>query len=93
MTPTSLPKTVTTGSVGTMPLLAEYDDQDTLLRRVRLKATDDSRSVTLIDRDMRKPGTLHEVRYKITPAELIAVIRAHGAELPGENHVNPAHTD
>ncbi len=93
MTPTSLPKTVTTGSVGAVPLLAEYDDQDTLLRSVRLEATDDSRSVTLIDRDMRKPGTLREVRYEITPAELIAVIRAHGAELPGENHVNPTHAD
>jgi hypothetical protein len=26
------------------------------------------------------------VRYEITPAELIAAIRAHGAELPGEQH-------
>jgi hypothetical protein len=26
------------------------------------------------------------VRYEITPAELIAAIRAHGAELPGESH-------
>jgi hypothetical protein len=29
---------------------------------------------------------LREVRYEITPAELIAAIRAHGAELPGESH-------
>ncbi|CAE6962622.1 hypothetical protein R70199_07434 [Paraburkholderia domus] len=29
---------------------------------------------------------LDALGYEITPAELIAVIRAHGAELPGENH-------
>jgi hypothetical protein len=40
----------------------------------------------LIDVDQRKPGTQREVRYEITPAELIAAIRAHGAELPGESH-------
>ena len=93
MTPTRLAKTVTTGALGALHLLAEYDDQDTVLRSVRLEATDDSRSVALIDRDMRKPGTQREVRYEITPAELIAVIRAHGAELPGENHVGPSHED
>jgi hypothetical protein len=26
----------------------------------------------------------------VTTGELIALIRAHGAELPGENHVRPA---
>jgi hypothetical protein len=36
--------------------------------------------------DERKPGIHREVRYEITPAELIAAIRAHGAELPGEQH-------
>jgi hypothetical protein len=40
----------------------------------------------LVDVDQRKPGTQREVRYEITPAELIAAIRAHGAELPGESH-------
>ena len=45
------------------------------------------RSLVLIDVDQRKPGTRREVRYEITPAELIAAIRAHGAELPtGESH-------
>jgi len=34
-----------------------------------------------------------EVRYEITPAELIAAIRAHGAELPGENHADAADRD
>ena len=38
----------------------------------------------LIEIDERKPGIHREVRYEITPAELIAAIRSHGAELPGE---------
>jgi hypothetical protein len=33
------------------------------------------------------------VRYEITPAELIAAIRAHGAELPGANHPDAADRD
>ncbi|MEA3122732.1 MAG: hypothetical protein QOH33_2322, partial [Paraburkholderia sp.] len=36
--------------------------------------------------DERKPGIHREMRYEITPAELIAAIRAHGAELSGEQH-------
>jgi hypothetical protein len=40
----------------------------------------------LIEIDERKPGIHREVRYEITPAELIAAIRAQGAELPGESH-------
>lgn len=40
----------------------------------------------LIEVDERKPGIHREVRYEITPAELIAAIRSHGAELPGESH-------
>jgi hypothetical protein len=90
MTPTSLPKTTITGALGAMHLLAEYDDQDNLLRNVRLEAAFDSRGVILIDRDLRRDGTQRETRHEITPAELIAVIRAHGAELPGENHVRAA---
>ena len=41
-------------------------------------------TVLLIDVDQRKPGIHREIRYEITAAELIAAIRAHGAELPGE---------
>ena len=56
------------------------------LRSLRLEATGDGKSVLLIEIDERKPGIHREVRYEITPAELIAAIRSHGAEPPGENH-------
>lgn len=90
MTPTDLPKTTTNGALGAMHLLAEYDGQNNQLRQVRLEASGDSRSVILIDTDRRKPGVQRETRHEITPAELIALIRTHGAELPGESHVRPA---
>jgi hypothetical protein len=45
-TPTNLPKTVTTGALGAMHLLAEYDDQGNLLRSVRLEAAADSRAAS-----------------------------------------------
>ncbi|MFM0327752.1 hypothetical protein [Caballeronia glebae] len=86
MTPTDLPKTTTNGALGAMHLLAEYDAQENQLRRVRLEASSDSRSVILVDTDLRRPGVQRETRHEITPAELIALIRARGAELPGENH-------
>jgi hypothetical protein len=47
---------------------------------------DDGKAVLLIEIDERKAGIHREVRYEITPSELIAAIRAHGAELPGEQH-------
>jgi hypothetical protein len=57
----------------------------TVRRTVRLEAAPDGKSLLLVDVDQRKLGIQREVRYEITPAELIAAIRAHGAELPGEN--------
>jgi hypothetical protein len=56
------------------------------LRTLRLESTEDGKGILLIEVDERKPGIHREVRYEITPAELIAAIRAHGAELPGEQH-------
>lgn len=77
----------TTGSSGAMTLLTEFDQADGReLRSLRLVATEDGKSVLLIEVDERKPGIHREVRYEITPAELIAAIRSHGAELPGETH-------
>jgi hypothetical protein len=77
----------TTGSSGAMTLLTEFDDANTReVRSLRLQATANGKGILLIDIDERKPGVHREVRYEITPAELIAAIRAHGAELPGENH-------
>lgn len=55
-------------------------------RTVRLEAASDGKSLLLIDVDQRKLGLQREVRYEITPAELIAAIRAHCAELSGESH-------
>jgi hypothetical protein len=81
----NLIRRVVTGALGSMNLLAEYDNQAVLQRGVRLEASADSRSVLLIDQDHRRSGTQREVRYEITPAELIAVIRARGTELPIEH--------
>jgi hypothetical protein len=76
-----------TGSSGSMALLTEYDDATSReLRSLRLESTEDGKGILLIEVDERKPGIHREVRYEITPAELIAAIRAHGAELPGEKH-------
>jgi hypothetical protein len=76
---------VVTGALGSMSLLAEYDGQAVLQRCLRLEASADGRSVLLVDQDHRRSGTQREVRYEITPAELIAVIRARGAKLPIEH--------
>ncbi|MBB5429763.1 hypothetical protein OKW33_006371 [Paraburkholderia atlantica] len=75
------------GAHGAVHLLTDSDALTASVRRtVRLEAAPDGKSLVLIDVDQRKPGTQREVRYEITPAELIAAIRAHGAELPGESH-------
>jgi len=81
----NLIRRVVTDALGSMHLLVEYDNQELLQRGVRLEASADSRSVFLIDQDQRRFGTQREVRYEITPAELIAVIRARGTELPIEH--------
>jgi hypothetical protein len=54
------------------------------VRVLRLEAAADGKAVLLIDVDQRKPDIHREIRYEITAAELIAAIRAHGAELHGE---------
>ncbi|KNE75185.1 atpase (plasmid) [Candidatus Burkholderia crenata] len=70
------------GVHGTLQLLTEIDPVSEMIRRaVRLEAAPDGRSVLLIDTDSRKPGIHREIRYEITPAELIAAIRARGTEL------------
>ncbi|SAK88850.1 ATPase [Caballeronia pedi] len=83
---TNLPENCT-GAFGAMHLLAEYDDEKKLLRSVRVEASTDTRGVIMIDRDLRKLGIQRETRHEINPSELIALIRTHGAELPGENQV------
>jgi len=81
----------TKGAHGAVHLMTETDSTTLTVRRtVRLEAAVDGKSLLLVDVDTRKPGIQREVRYEITPAELIAAVRAHGAELPGENHADAA---
>lgn len=69
-----------------MTLITEYDAAGSPVRLFRLESATDGRAVLLIEVDERKPGIHREVRYEITPSELIAAIRAHGAALPGKPH-------
>jgi hypothetical protein len=70
------------GAHGTLQLLTETDPASQMIRRaVRLEAAPDGRSVLLVDTDSRRPGLQREVRYEITPAELIAAIRTQGADV------------
>lgn len=82
---------ISKGAVGEMELLTQYEaDTDRLSRALRLVASEDGKSVVLIERDERKVGIQREYRFELTTGELIAFIRAHGAELPGENHADAA---
>jgi hypothetical protein len=77
----------TTRCSGAMALLTENDEASGReVRSLRLEASEDGKSILLIEVDNRKPGIHREIRYEITAAELIAAIRAHGAELSGEQH-------
>jgi len=77
------------GAAGEMDLLVQHDPgNQRLVRRVSLSASADGKSVVLTEIDARKVGIQREHRYEITTGELIALIRAHGAELPGESHVD-----
>ena len=70
------------GATGAMSLLFEQiADGVTPCRQVRLQPSQDGKTIVMIDLDRRKPGVLRSVCYEITPAELMAAIRAHGAEL------------
>lgn len=79
------------GASGEMSLLAQHETETGRpCRSLRLQASDDGKSVILVDLDERKVGIQREIRFEITTGELIALIRAHGAELPGEKHVHAA---
>jgi len=76
------------GASGEMGLLTQCDTETgRLCRSVHLQASGDGKSVLLVEVDERKVGLRREYRFEITTGELIALIRAQGAELPGENHV------
>ncbi|TCF97447.1 hypothetical protein BZM26_31480 [Paraburkholderia strydomiana] len=79
------------GANGAMRLLTQHEtDAGRLCRSLRLEASEDGKSVLLVEVDERKVGIQREYRFEVTTGDLIALIRAHGAELPGENHVRPA---
>ncbi|MFM0566506.1 hypothetical protein [Paraburkholderia sediminicola] len=79
------------GASGEMDLLTQHEaGTGRLCRSLRLEASNDGKSVILVETDERKTGIQREYRFEITAGELIALFRAHGAELPGENHVHPA---
>lgn len=74
--------TLKIGATGAMSLLSEHvSEGEPPCRQVRLQTSRDGKTIVMIDLDQRKPGVLRAVCYEITPAELIAAIRAHGAEL------------
>ncbi|MCY0386203.1 hypothetical protein OVY01_02860 [Robbsia sp. Bb-Pol-6] len=74
--------TLKIGATGAMSLLSEHPSENTPpCRQVRLQTSRDGKTIIMVDLDQRKPGVMRAVCYEITPAELIAAIRAHGAEL------------
>lgn len=79
------------GASGEMELLTQHEaETGHLCRALRMEASTDGKSVVLVEIDERKVGIQREYRFEVATGELIALIRAHGAELPGENHVRTA---
>ena len=79
------------GAVGQMELLTQHEaTTGRLCRSVNLSVSADGKSVLLVESDERKVGIHREHRFEITIGELIALVRAQGAELRGENHVRAA---
>jgi hypothetical protein len=81
------------GAFGATALITEYDAAGNRIRWLRLESATDGRAVVLVEVDERKPGIHREMRYEITPSELIAVIRAHGVALPAKPHADTAIAD
>jgi hypothetical protein len=77
------------GAHGVLYLITKANAASSVGRTVRLEANADGSTLLLVDIETRKSGAQREVRYEITPAELIAMIRAEGAELPSENNLVP----
>ncbi|MFM0412403.1 MAG: hypothetical protein RXR20_01130 [Paraburkholderia sp.] len=59
---------------------------------LRLRASEDGKSVQLVECDERKAGTQRDYRFEITTGEPIALIRSHGIEVPEENSGAPTHS-
>ncbi|MGF6602352.1 hypothetical protein P3T23_007104 [Paraburkholderia sp. GAS448] len=74
------------GASGAMTLITECGAAGSPVRVLRLESSADGKAVMLTEIDERRPGIHREVRYEITPSELIAAIRAHGVALPDKPH-------
>lgn len=73
------------GAVGGMSLLTQHEvETGQLSRALSLRASEDGKSVRLIESVERKTGVPHEYQFEITTGELIALIRKHGVLLSKE---------
>jgi hypothetical protein len=78
-----------TGATGKMNLLTQHNvGTGRVCRSLCLVASDDGKTVLLVETDERKVGVQREYRFEITAAELIALVRTYGAELRVEHHVS-----
>jgi hypothetical protein len=50
-------------------------------RSAHLEAAPDGKTVLLIDVDSGRPGDRRKIVYELAPGDLIAALRAHGAEM------------
>lgn len=67
---------------GALHLYTENDPStDTIQRSAHLEAAPDGKTVLLIDVDSGRSGGNRKVVYELAPGDLIAVLRAHGAEV------------
>jgi hypothetical protein len=67
---------------GALHLYTDNDPATEMIRRsAHLEAAPDGKTVLLIDIDSRRLGLNRKVVYEIVPGDLIAVLRARGAEL------------
>jgi hypothetical protein len=67
---------------GALHLYTESDPAtDTIQRSAHLEAAPDGKTVLLIDVDSRRPGGNRKVVYELAPGDMIAALRAHGAEV------------
>jgi hypothetical protein len=74
------------GARGSIELSTSYDDESTrLTRSIQLAASEDGKTLRLIDVDERRLGIQRAFRFEIAVDELVALVRANGAELPGES--------
>ena len=74
------------GAQGFIELSTSYDDDSTrVTRSIELAASEDGKTLRLIDVDERRLGIQRAFHFEIAVDELIALVRPNGAEFPGES--------